>query len=353
MIYLDNAATTWPKPPSVMQAVEHAMHVYGANPGRSGYQMSMQTAEEIYRCRQTAAELFHADGGAECVAFTLNCTHALNFVLKGILNSGDHVVVSNLEHNAMMRPLHAMKQDGISFSTATVVPGNDAQTVRNFAAQITPSTKMIACMHASNVFGVRLPIREIGQLAKKRNLLFLVDAAQTAGIVPIDMQACGIDFLCMPGHKGLYGPMGTGMLITSKGPQLKTIIEGGTGSISEDLMQPAFMPDRFESGTINVVGAIGLRAGMDFVKEKGIPRMLRQELSLTTQAYDALRRIPSVRLYTRRPSLEHDVPVLSFNVAGMDSAQVGSLLDEKGIAVRAGLHCAPLAHQTFGTIHQG
>ena len=172
MIYLDNAATTWPKPPAVTQAVDHAMLSHGANPGRSGYQMSMETAEEVYRCRQTAAELFHVNGGAECVAFTLNCTHAINFVLKGVLRPGDHVVVSNLEHNAMMRPLHVLQQQGVSYSTAVVVPGNDMQTVRNFAAQITPQTKMIACMHASNVFGVRLPIREIGRLAKRRGLLF-------------------------------------------------------------------------------------------------------------------------------------------------------------------------------------
>ena len=353
MIYLDNAATTWPKPPVVTMTVEHAMQAYGANPGRSGYQMSMETAEEVYRCRQTAAELFHANGGAECVAFTLNCTHAINFVLKGALRPGDHVVVSSLEHNAMMRPLHAMAEQGITYSTAVVVPGNDRQTIRNFAAEITPRTKMIACLHASNVFGVRLPIREIGRLAKQRHLLFLVDAAQSAGIVPIDMQACCIDFLCMPGHKGLYGPMGTGMLISDKGSELRTILEGGTGSSSEDLAQPVYMPDRFESGTINAVGIIGLRAGMEFVKGMGIPHLFHQELSLTAQAYDSLRRIPSVKLYTRRPSPEHDVPVLSFNIDGMDSARVASLLDEKGIAVRAGLHCAPLAHQSFGTIHEG
>lgn len=353
MIYLDNAATTWPKPPSVTQAVEHAMHAYGANPGRSGYQMSMETAEEVYRCRQLAAEFFHAKGGAECVAFTLNCTHAINFVLKGVLRPGDHVVVSNLEHNAMIRPLHALQKQSVSYSTAVVVPGNDAQTVRNFAAQITPRTKMIACMHASNVFGIRLPIREIGKLAKQKHLLFLVDAAQSAGIIPIDMQACNIDFLCMPGHKGLYGPMGTGMLITDRGAELQTIIEGGTGSSSEDLNQPIYMPDRFESGTVNAVGIIGLRAGMDFVKGMGIPHLFHQELSLTTQLYDAFRRTPSVKLYTRRPSLEHDVPVLSFNINGLDSARVASMLDEKGIAVRAGLHCAPLAHQAFGTIQEG
>ena len=230
-----------------------ALEEFGANPGRSGHQMSMDTAEAIYECRREAASFFGAPSPDD-VAFTINCTHAVNLALKGILKPGDHVVTSNLEHNAMMRPLEALRRKGISYTAAKVEPGDDDQTIRNFEEAIRPNTKMIACMHASNVFGVRLPIERLGELAKKRGLFFLVDAAQTAGILPIHMQEMGIDFLCIPGHKGLYGPMGTGMLVTDCGEKLDTLLEGGTGSRSVELTQPLYMPDRLESGTVNTPG---------------------------------------------------------------------------------------------------
>lgn len=353
MIYLDNAATTYPKPAPVRQAVTEAMIQYGANSGRSGYAMSMDTAAKIYECREKACRLFHADT-PENVVFTLNCTHGLNMAIKGLLRRGDHVVISDLEHNAVVRPLERMaKMGAIRYSVAHAVPCDPERTVRNFESKITPYTRAIICTHASNVFGVVLPIEALGRLAKRRGLLFLVDAAQSAGIFPIDMQAMHIDALCMPGHKGLYGPMGTGMLITSHGKEMRTIIEGGTGSVSSNLEQPDFMPDRFESGTENTCGIIGLSAGLSFVEEQGIDTIAGHKYELMQMLYHGLSENKNVTLYAPEPKPPYIGPLLSFNVEGMPSELVAQKLDEYGICVRAGLHCAPLAHRAFGTSKGG
>lgn len=352
MIYLDNAATTWPKPPAVLAAVDNGMRRLGSNPGRGGYEMSLRSSDAIYECRKTAAGLFGAPG-PECVVFTQNCTHAINIVLKGMLKPGDHVVVSNLEHNAVMRPLNALKERGITYSVAKVFPGNDEATVSSFAMAVNVNTKLIACIHASNVFGTLLPIQAIGALAKSRGILFLVDAAQSAGLVPIDMKDCGIDFLCMPGHKGLYSPLSTGMLLTPYGEALGTLMEGGTGSSSLAMEQPDYMPERHESGTLNTAAIFGLKAGMDFVKGKGIHRIYQHELGLMSRLYDRLCRMNGVLLYTPRPQAGACVPVLSFNLEGYDSTEVASILGKKGVALRAGYHCAPAAHQAYGTLQTG
>ena len=255
MIYLDNAATTWPKPSCVREAVRQALELYGANPGRGGHAMGMAASQEIYRCRETAARFFHLENPAH-VVFTLNCTMALNMVLKGLLCEGGHIVVSSLEHNAVMRPLKALSAGAPVYSVATVVPENPEETVRNFRRCITPQTKALLCIHASNVFGCRLPIRRIGEMAHRLGLLFIVDAAQSAGVLPVDMEADHIDYLCVPGHKGLYGPMGTGMLLCGPDTPLPTLMEGGTGSQSLLLDQPEELPDRLESGTVNTPGTV-------------------------------------------------------------------------------------------------
>ncbi len=329
-----------------------ALEEFGANPGRSGHQMSMDTAEAIYECRLEAASFFDAPS-PEDVAFTTNCTHAINLALKGILKPGDHVVTSNLEHNAMMRPLETLRRQGIPYTAAQVAPGDDDKTVRNFEKAIRPNTKMIACMHASNVFGVRLPIEKLGALAKKHHLLFLVDAAQTAGIVPIRMQEMGIHFLCVPGHKGLYGPMGTGMLVTVCGEQLEPILEGGTGSRSVELTQPLYMPDRLESGTVNTPGIAALHAGIQFVKEQGMDGILQHENELMQRFYDAICDQKAVQFYTPRPDGVDTLPVISFNLGNLPSTEAARYYDEEEIALRPGLHCAPCAHRTFGTLEQG
>ena len=352
MIYLDNAATTFPKPPAVWMASQNAAKRIGANPGRSGHTLSMQAAEEVYRCRETIAEFFHAEG-PECVAFTLNCTHAINFVLKGLLKNGDHVVTSCLEHNAVMRPLFALRDKGISFTEADVVVGDNDATVHAFRKALRPNTALLVCTHASNVLGARMPVERLAALGREYGIPILVDCAQSAGVLPIDLLDSGIDYLCMPGHKGLYGPMGTGVLITSKGEQLQTIIEGGTGTFSESYEQPKDMPERLESGTPNLSGIAGLRAGVQFVRNKGTARIFQHEMQLIQLFYDTLSRDSRIQFYTKRPDPLHFVPVLSFNIVGMHSEEAGRRLNQRGIAVRAGLHCAPSAHRLMGTLEQG
>lgn len=350
--YWDNAATTWPKPAPVTEAVNRALVHFGANPGRGGHAMGMAASQEIYRCRETAARFFHLDNPG-AVVFTLNCTMALNMAIKGLLRTSGRVVVSDLEHNAVMRPLHALSPGRPIYDVAPVTPGDDDATVEAFRRCITPFTRAIVCTHASNVFGVRLPIRRLGALAREHGVAFVVDAAQTAGILPIDMEADNIDFLCVAGHKGLYGPMGTGMLLCSGRFELPSFIEGGTGSQSIQLDQPDELPDRLESGTPNMAGICGLRAGMEWVQARGLKAIHAQEMRHVQMLYEEFSHIPGVVLYTAFPQEDWCVPVLSMNIAGCPSVEVGDALNRYGIAVRAGLHCAPAAHRKFGTLPTG
>lgn len=352
VIYFDNSATTYPKPRSVSYAISDAMKFCGANPGRSGHTMSRVSGKEIEKCRDVACELFGAKN-PENVAFTLNCTTALNMVIKGLLKPGDHVVVSCLEHNAVMRPINKLKKSGITCSVAKVYPNDNNKTVDSFRNEINSQTRLIICTHASNVWGIRLPIERIAALAHIYGIPILVDGAQSAGLVPINIEKFGIDYLCLAGHKGLYGPMGTGMLITDKYEKLDTIIEGGTGTDSMILCQPKKMPQKFESGTPNLWGICGLRAGMEFVKNKGIENIFNHEINLMKYFYDKLKNIKSTILYMPKPEAPHFVPLISFNIHGRVSDEVGKLLDKNGIEVRTGLHCAPAAHEFAGTLETG
>ncbi|HIW73674.1 MAG TPA: aminotransferase class V-fold PLP-dependent enzyme [Firmicutes bacterium] len=352
MVYLDNAATSWPKPAAVRNAVQRALTVYGANPGRSGHSMGLAASEAVYRCREELADFFHLPDPSG-VVFVQNCTMALNIVLKGLLREGGRAVVSDLEHNAVMRPLHALSPDSPVYDTAAVVPGNTQATVAAFERCIVPETRVIVCTHASNVFGIRLPIREIGAMAHRYGLPFVVDAAQSAGLLPIDMQKDNVDFLCIPGHKGLYGPAGIGALLCNSSLSLPTFVEGGTGSQSLELLQPEELPDRLESGTLNTVGICGLQAGVGFVRERGMEELAGRETRLMASLYDRLANLRGVRLYTPRPDLRLGAPVLSFNLAGRRSEEVAQALDGRKIACRAGLHCAPAAHRRFGTLESG
>lgn len=352
MIYLDNAATTYPKPPSVQNAVASALHRFGANPGRGGHAMSMATAEEVYRTRCAVSDFFHAPG-PECVAFTMNCTHALNAVLKGLLRPGDHVVVSCLEHNAVMRPLHKLEQCGVTVTQARVVPGDNDATVDAFRRAMRENTRLVVCTHVSNVWGIRLPVARIAAMAHLYGVPVCVDAAQSAGILPVFLEEDGVDYLCAAPHKGLYAPMGTGLLVTARGGELDTILEGGTGTNSVSLKQPEEMPERLESGTINVPGIAGLRAGLAFVRQKGMERILRHEVDVMRQIYRALHRTEGVELFTGEPDGETFAPVVSFRVRGDASEQTAAALTAQGVAVRAGLHCAPCAHAFMGTLESG
>lgn len=352
MIYLDNAATTYPKPPCVRYAVVQALEKYGANPGRGGHRMAMETAGEVYACREGAAQFFGLDDPTR-VVFTANCTESLNMVLQGLLKRGDHVVVSDMEHNAVMRPLTRLCEQGVEYSQAVVCEYDRKQTVEHFRQAIRPNTKLILCLHASNVFGTVLPIRELGKLAHQNGILFAVDGAQSAGLLPIDMQKDEIDFLCLPSHKGLYGPMGTGMLLCNTTADLLPLKTGGTGSQSLSMIQPEELPDRLESGTLNIPGICGLHAGLLWLQETGRENVLRHERWIAQYLYDMLRNCPFVKLYTAQPCSENTVPIVSFNLMERLSEEVAEDLAKEGIAVRAGLHCAPCAHRRLGTLQSG
>ena len=352
VIYLDNSATTYPKPEAVRRAAPLVLARFGANPGRGGYEMSIQTARAVYQTRKIAAELLHAPD-AEHVLFTPSCTQAINTVIKGILQPGDHVVISCMEHNAVLRPIWEMKKRGVLFTVARVFPGEEERTITAFRECIKPNTKLIACTHASNVWGVRLPVERLTALAHENGAWILVDAAQTAGILPIDLTKTPIDFLCCAGHKGLYGPMGTGLMVFGGEARPQPLITGGTGSLSASPEQPEMLPDRYESGTGNTPGVILLGQGIRFVQAKGPEKILRHEMTLIQRLYRALEAMPHIRLYTPFPTAKIAVPVLSFNVMDRSSEESAQILAEKGIAVRAGLHCAPLAHRWAETEPDG
>ncbi len=353
MIYLDNAATTSPKPEIVIKEVNNALRKYSANPGRGGHTPSIQAARAVYQTRMLAKELFHA-AAQENVIFTSGCTQSLNTVIKGVLKPGDHVVISSMEHNAVVRPLYRLKQKGlIDYSTADVIIGDDDATLNAFRKAINAKTRMIICTHASNVFGTRLPVERICALAHSYGILFCLDAAQSAGFLDIDIAENGYDFVCCPGHKGLYGPTGIGLLLIHSNQLLDTLTEGGTGSDSVNPVMPDYYPDRLESGTLNIPGICGLGAGIRFIDRYGIEKLRRHEYRLMKMLYQGLQSVKNIRLYTDEPDILHSVPVISFNIDEVESEKVAAYLNNKGIAVRAGLHCAPSAHRMMGTLDSG
>lgn len=352
MIYFDNSATTFPKPKSVINAVNTALINFGANPGRGGHKLALKASQLMFDSRNTIMRFFKARD-ENSIIFTGNCTNACNMVIKGLLKPGDHVVVSCMEHNAVMRPIEKLSHEGVTYTAATIFPGDNDRTLDSFRKSINNNTKLIFCTQASNVWGIRLPVERITALAHQYGIPVAVDAAQSAGVIPINLEDSGIDFLCCAGHKGLYGPMGIGMLIFNTDIVLDTIIEGGTGSNSYSLEQPEVLPDRFESGTQNLPGIAGLKAGTELVMRRGVENIFRSEIKLMQYLYDNLMRINGVKLYTARPDEFHSVPVLSFNINEMDSETASAKLNNFGIAVRAGLHCAPCAHKFMGTIDGG
>ncbi len=354
MIYLDNGATTFPKPFSVIEAVNRSLRDFSANPGRSGHKLAMRASGEIYKCRKNAADFFNLQG-AENVIFTPNCTLALNTVIKGLLKEGDHAVVSCCEHNSVMRPLQKLGSSGVTYTCAEIYANDPDSTVNSFRNAIKKNTSLAVINHCSNVFGFKLPVGRITALCHQYGIPVCIDAAQSAGVMPIDMAQLGADFLAAPGHKGLYGPLGTGLLLINNPSVLPdSLIEGGTGSNSSDLRQPQTLPDFFESGTQNLNGICGLNKGIDFVRSKKPENILRHEMRLTALLYDMLKENKRVILYTDRPSPEHFAPILSFNVKNAGSEEIARILDVKyGIAVRAGLHCAPAAHEFMNTAAEG
>lgn len=352
MIYLDNAATTYPKPPQVYRVWNEAMRGFGANPGRGGYPFASLTGEAVYKSRAACAELFGAE--PENTVFTLNCTHALNYAIKGISGQKPHFVISDVEHNAVLRPVHACTaQRGGSYSIFETADDVEV-TLSRAERAIRRDTSAVVCTAASNVTGRRLPIEGLAEICRLRGVPLIVDAAQGAGVLPLKA-GNGISFICCAGHKGLYGPMGTGLLISDGSNTLRTLIEGGTGSASESPLQPEFTPDRLESGTINTAGAIALGAGAEFVKSRTPKAILRHELELCRLFCDGARSIKGLTLYAdiTAANSHRFVPVVSFNVRNIHSTELSELLGRRGFCMRGGLHCAPMAHKKLGTLESG
>ncbi len=349
--YLDNAATSWPKPESVYRAVGRFMRQVGATPGRGGHRREEKAARIVDNARAALAQLFNAPSPSG-VIFTLNATQAINMALKGILRPGDHVITSSIEHNAMWRPLKALERSGVAM---TAVPCAADGTLSSAAveAAIRPATRMIALQHASNVLGTILPVAEIGRIAKAHGILFLVDAAQTAGAHPIDMAAMNIDLLAFAGHKGLYGPQGTGGLVVRPGVVLATWIEGGSGAKSEPETMPEELPLRLEAGTQNAAGIAGLLAGARFVQKAGVLHIREHEMALTALLIAVLGDVPGLTVLGPA-DLTRRTAVVSVAVNGYVPDQLATVLDQVfGVMTRAGLHCAPQAHRIAGTLDQG
>lgn len=351
LIYFDNAATTFPKPEEVYRRVDMILRNVGANPGRSGHRMALDANRIILDARDSISRLFNIEDSSR-VVFTSNATEALNLGIKGFLRPGDHVITSGMEHNSVVRPLKAMEGEGVECTRVRCSAEGilDPDDVRR---AIRPTTRLIALTHASNVTGGVNPIGMIGALARDRGIIFLLDAAQTAGSLPIDVQKDKIDMLACPGHKGLFGPQGTGFLYISTSVKLITIKEGGTGGNSDMDTMPETLPERFEAGTLNTPGIGGLGEGIEFILRTGIEEIRRHEAGLTQRLINGLLDLRQVSLYGPRDANKR-MAVVSFNIAGKDPSDVSFVLDSSfGIMSRAGLHCAPDAHRTIGSFPQG
>lgn len=351
MIYFDNAATSYPKPRNVISSVMPSVAKYSFNSGRGGYKQSLACAEMIYDVREKVADFFGFS--PENIVFTKNCTEALNMAIKGSVKKGEHIIISSLEHNSVSRVVNKLQLDGVCTYDVADFSFDDEITLNNFSSLIKPNTSLVVCTHSSNAFGVSLPIVKIGSLCRKNGIRFIVDGAQGAGVADINAKRDNIDILCAPGHKCLYGLMGTGFMAIADGIKLDTLIQGGTGSSSLLLTQPEFSPDRYEAGTLNNVGIISLGRGIDFIRSVGRKKIYEAELSLCEYMYDAFSNMDNVTLYTPAPRKNKTMPILSFNVNSMPSERTASVLGARGICVRSGYHCSPLAHRHFDTLQGG
>ncbi|MBP7584456.1 MAG: aminotransferase class V-fold PLP-dependent enzyme [Spirochaetes bacterium] len=352
-VYFDNAATSWPKPPAVIEAMNAFNRGVGASPGRSGHRLSIEAGRVMQEARELLAELFNA-GDSLRIAFTKNATEALNIAVFGLLEPGDHVITSSMEHNSVMRPLRHMERRGVELS---IVRSSSSGAIEpdDIIPLIKKNTRAIFITHASNVTGTVIPVERVGNIAREHGLVFCVDAAQTAGSLPIDIETMNIDLLAFTGHKSLFGPQGTGGLYVRKDleREMDFFMVGGTGSRSEFEEQPEFMPDRYEAGTPNAIGIAGFAAGVEFVRATGIDAIRDTESRLARVLVDGLGGIPGVTLYGTGDAGER-MPVVSFNVAGMSPSDVSLRLDEEfNIMSRPGLHCAPAAHRSIGTLPEG
>lgn len=348
MIYLDHAATSWPKPSGVTEAMVECVEQYGANPGRGSHQMAARASQVIGETRQRLAKMFGIRDPKDII-FTGNTTESLNLALKGFLNEGDHVITSTIEHNSIRRPLEHLSRHGGVEVTYINNEADGRLPMEKLKEAVRSETKLIAISHASNLLGTIQPIQEIGEWIQGTDIKLLVDGAQTAGILPIDVKRYNIHLLAVPGHKGLMGPQGTGALYVDPSIELKPLLHGGTGSFSERVDQPTERPYRYESGTPNTPGIAGWNAALLYIEKVGIDVILKHEKAMIEQLYQGLTTIHKVEVYGPR-DIEQRVGSVAFNIKGYDPNEVSMILDlQYGIAVRAGYHCTPLAHSTTGT----
>ncbi|MEB3073600.1 aminotransferase class V-fold PLP-dependent enzyme [Parvimonas sp. C2] len=351
MIYVDNAATTFPKPKIVTDKIMECSLGYAGNPGRSGHKLAMKMDLEIYETREKICKLINGTEPLN-VIFTFNATDSLNIAIKGVLEKGNHVITTSMEHNSVLRPLNQLRKDGIIDLSIVYADKQGYVEPQKIFDAVTPQTKLIVTTHMSNVFGTIVDIKSIGEFCKENNILYLVDAAQSIGVLDIDVQDMNIDLLAFPGHKALFGPMGTGALYIKEGIKVKPLRQGGTGSYSHSIDQPDLYPDSLESGTPNGVGIIALRKGIDFINEVCIDNIRNHEISLKNHFIDLLKDNDDIILYGTLD--DRQGAVVSLNVKDMDSSEVSYILsDEFDIYTRPGFHCAPLAHKSLGTDELG
>jgi len=346
IIYFDNAATSWPKPPQVIRGVTNALKNKSGNPGRGSHKLSRAASELLYDCRVALGELFGAE--AENVVFTSNATQALNYSIKGLVRQGCNILFDNYVHNAVFRPITDLVNKGLCTADMYDASGSTEETLRNINKLIKKETTIIVATHQSNICSKILPIYEMGKLCRREGIYFIVDASQSAGHIPIDVHKMNITSLCMPGHKGLLGPMGTGVLISGYGIKYNTIIEGGSGIHSLDSDMPDMLPERLEAGTLAVPSIAGLYEGIKYLNDYGLYSVHENEYMLSSYFISKIKKFSDFILYG-----EFDGNVISFNKKGYTPAEVGSFLASKGICVRTGYHCAPVAHKTIGSIENG
>lgn len=350
MIYLDNAATTLYKPEEVIKAVADAMRHMG-NPGRGAHDTSLNAARMVYETREQLATLFHAES-ADCVSFTANSTMSLNMVIQGLLKQGEHVVTTALEHNSVLRPLYLMEEKGVEL---TIIPADFKGNIRyeDLKKAIKSNTRVVICTHASNLTGNMIDLEKVGKICSAYGLLFVVDASQSAGVYPIDMERMKIDALCFTGHKSLMGPQGTGGICLRKGLDIRPLVVGGSGVDSYSRIHPKSMPTALEAGTLNTHGIAGLNAALKYLNTQGMDYLREKELELMWKFYRAVATIPGVKVYGDFDTLRR-APIVTLNIHDYDSGEVADeLFMEYGIHVRAGAHCAPLMHEALGTREQG